>query len=129
MILPMLINHFAVDCNPNSHHFFGLEPWYQYLQMADDGYGHCAPVGFNPLGTNSSFILIGLAIIDDLIRVAALVAFGFIIYGGITYSTSQGSADSVGRAKSTIVNALIGLVIALLAVGIINTIGTKLGAT
>jgi len=120
-----LFGHFAVSCAPKT--FFGLAPWYQYLQMADDGTGHCTPQNFQVLGTHSSFLLIGMAIIDDLIRVAALVAFFFIITGGFTYMTSQGAPDATSRAKSTIVNALVGLVIAILATVIVNFIGNSLG--
>jgi hypothetical protein len=71
--------------------------------------------------------LIGLAILDDLIRIAALVAVGYVIYGGIQYVTSQGSPDATGKAQQTIINALIGVVLATLAASIVNLIGTRLG--
>lgn len=113
--------------------FFGLVPWYQYLDM--DPTQGCKITNFNDgqnaqtvLGTHSPLLLIGLAIIDDLIRAAALVAVGFVIYGGITYATSQGSPDATSQAQGTIVNALIGLVIALIAVGFVTYIGNTLGA-
>ena len=79
------------------------------------------------LGSHSWFLLIGLAILDDLIRIAALVAVGFVIYGGIQYVTSQGSPDQTKQAQQTIINALIGLVLAILASSIVAFIGNRLG--
>lgn len=140
MILTPLINTFAVSCNANAT-FFGLVPWYHFLTLAStnvlDGAGHtvyttCAITNFNTtgakvLGAQSPFLLITLAILDDLVRVAGLVAVGFIIFGGIQYTTSQGSPDATKKAQQTIINALIGVVIAVLASGIVEFIGNKLG--
>ena len=68
-------------------------------------------------------MLIALALLDDLIRIAALVAVGYVIYGGIQYSTSQGSPDATKKAQSTIINALIGVSMAVLAASIVAFIG------
>src|SRR4051812_1544207 len=111
-VYPML-SHVAA-CTYTS--FFGLKPWYAYLPG-------CSVNDFNklilPEDGQSGFLLIGLAIFDDLLRIAALVAIGFIIYGGILYVTSQGSPDQTGKAQNTIINALIGLVVAILAAAIV----------
>jgi len=72
--------------------------------------------------------LIALAIFEDLLRSAGALAFGFIIYGGIRYITSQGEPDNTNAARTTILNALIGAAIAAVAAAIISFIGTKLGA-
>lgn len=119
----------ARDCNDKPT-FFGLVPWYEYLSMAPDGVGGCRVTNFDNdhvLGKKSPFLLIALAILDDLIRLAALVALGFVVYGGILYVTSQGSPDSTKHALQTIINALIGLVLALLAAGLVGFIGKQLG--
>jgi hypothetical protein len=113
--------------------FLGLEPWYQYLGMQTDASGSCSTIAFpststGALGANSPFLLIGLAVVDDLIRVAALVAVGYVIYGGIQYMTSGGSPDSTKKAQGTIINALVGLVIAILAASIVAFIGNRLGS-
>lgn len=111
--------------------FFGLVPWYQYLSLQPDAAGGCQITNFNEdhvLGSTSPFLLIGLAVLDDLIRLAALVALGFVIFGGIKYVTSQGSPDSTKNAQQTVINALIGLVLALLAAGLVGFIGSKLGS-
>ncbi len=112
----------TVSCKEQS--FFGLKPWYSYLQTD----GQCNPIKFNVLKPNgtSDFGLVALALIDDLLRIAGLVAVGYIIYGGILYVTSQGSPDQTSKAQSTIQNALIGLVIAIVAVAFVSFLGNKL---
>ena len=59
--------------------------------------------------------LIGLAIFEDLLRVAGMAAVAFVIYGGFRYTTSQGSPEQTGAALGTILHALIGLAIAIIA--------------
>ena len=75
----------------------------------------------------SSIPLILLAIVDDLLRLAGLAAVFFIIWAGAQYIISQGSPDQAARAKDTIVNAFIGLVIALVAIAFVGYLGAKLG--
>lgn len=111
--------------------FFGLVPWYQYLdvQLKRDNQGntHCEIENFNLLGSKSGLLLIMLAVIDDLLRVAGIVAVAFIIVGGFKLITSQGDPQGTAAGRSTIINALIGLVIALVAITIVSFIGNKLG--
>ena len=124
MLLPNLT--FLGDANSCSKPFLGLETWFHFLPASsfnDD----CTIKSFNALGANSDFLLIALAILDDLIRVAALVAVGYVIYGGFAYMTSQGSPDATKKAQQTIINALIGLVVAILAASIVTFIGGRLG--
>ena len=120
------------ECS-NNVTFFGLEPWYKFLPVAVDnsknGTGRCeVSLADHPILGNKSFVLlIALAILDDLVRVAALVSLFYVIYGGIQYTTSQGSPDSTTKARQTILNALIGLTLALLAVSIVNFVGNHIG--
>jgi len=119
------VQTFAAACSKPT--FFGLVPWYQYLKLDSS----CNVTSFNDpnsiIGPQSGLLLVGLAILDDLIRVAALVAVGYIIYGGIQYVTSQGSPDATSKAQQTIINALIGVVVAVVASGLVTFIGTKIG--
>jgi len=121
-----LVQNFAVNCNAGGT-FFGLVPWYHYLNFTDDGNGGCHMANFHLLGSNSDLLLIALAILDDLLRVAAMVAVAFVIWGGIEYTTSQGSPDSTNKARQSIINALVGLVIAIMAASLVSFIGGKLG--
>ena len=126
---------FASAAGSCSKSFLGLKTWFAYFpdnwfKMSGDK-NVCAlnnNFGLLPKSGPSGLLLIALAILDDLIRIVALVAVGFVIYGGIQYITSQGSPDATKRAQQTIINALIGLAIALIAVAIVSFIGNKLGA-
>lgn len=129
-MLPAFISRFAIDpdCNPPS--FFGLKPWFQYLKTDDA----CNVIDFRILYRNadgtsgSDVLLVGLAVVDDMLRIAGFVAIGFIIYGGVVYLTSQGSPDATGKAQTTIQNALIGLVICIMAIALVTFLGSRVGA-
>jgi hypothetical protein len=129
LLAPMLQN-FAAACS-NNVTFLGLVPWYRYMSLSTDAAGRCVVSSFDDpnkvLGGQSAFLLIGAAILDDLIRIAAYVSVGYVIYGGIQYITSQGSSDQTKKAQQTIINALIGLAVALIAVVIVTFIGDRLG--
>lgn len=115
-----LLSRFAAACNSTG--FFGFPTWYKYLKY-DDSSGNCEIVNFDV----SQIPLIVLALVEIALRIAALVAVGYIIYGGVQFITGQGEADKSKKARQTIINALIGLVIALLSVGVVTFIGTRIG--
>lgn len=77
--------------------------------------GTAAPVTLQSVITN---------ILYSVILVLGIVAVIFIIKGGIDYITSAGDATKLQKAKNTIVYAVIGLVVSVLAFAIVNfTIG------
>lgn len=129
-----LFTFFADACNANAT-FFGIPAWYKYLINADrmrtntdavSGIVSCdLHEGFK--WADGDLVLVGMGILDIALRIAALVAVGFVIYGGISYVTSEGQPDSTKNAQTTIINALIGLVIAILATAIVSFIGNRLG--
>lgn len=73
-------------------------------------------------------VLIGFGVLDILIRIAGLVAVGFVVYGGVLYVLSRGEPDKAKKALGTIINALIGLVIAVVAAAIVAFLGGRLSA-
>ncbi len=105
--------------------FFGLIPWWQYLPN-DDFDNNCNIVHFDVIH-GSDVPLVLLAIVDDLLRIAALVSIGFVIYGAVKYTASQGDPESVAKAQSTVVNALIGLAVAIVSVAFVSFISNRLG--
>jgi hypothetical protein len=109
---------FAVTCK---HQFFGLVPWYKYLDLDNK----CNIVNFDLLNAKDVSLIL-LAVVDDLLRLAGLLAIGYVIYGAIRYILSQGSPEETAKAQSTIINALVGLAIAMLAVGIVSFLGNQL---
>lgn len=113
-------------CDPvaTANSFLGLPHWFEYLSGEEDAFGKCVPtVDWNSVG---DIWLIGLAGIDILLRIAAMVAIGYIIYAGFLYMTSNGEPDRAKGAKDTILNALIGLVITVVATGIVSFIGNTI---
>ncbi|HET8709336.1 MAG TPA: hypothetical protein VFL85_03585 [Candidatus Saccharimonadales bacterium] len=120
-MLPSSVLFAAGQCADRT--FLGLVPWYHYLKLDKN----CEIPNFTLLGSHSDILLIILAVIDDLLRIAGVVAVVFVIYAGFRYVTSQGSPEETSKAQSTIINALIGLAIALIAVGVVSYIGNKLG--
>ena len=77
--------------------------------------------------------LFGTGGIFNNIANAALFIIGAIsvlmlIYGGIRYTTSGGNEKGVTAAKNTILYAVVGIVVALLAYAIVNFVLTSLVA-
>ena len=76
-------------------------------------------------GSDQSTSLFGNGGIFQTITNTALYIIGAIsvlmlIYGGIRYTISMGDAKNVEAAKNTILYAIIGIVVALLAYAIVN---------
>lgn len=115
------------DC---SNSFLGLPTWYEYLQLDED----CTVVGPSVANDDGSTRLditkvitrVSLAIIDILMRVGGMVAFGFIVYSGFRFVMSQGNPDQEKAARETAINAIIGMVITIFAIAIVTFIGNRL---
>ena len=111
LIAPM--NAFAVDCDPNGGVTVGLE---------------CAkPEGAQTelFGTDGVFTII----INTALFIIGAISVMMLIYGGIRYTTSGGNEKSVTAAKNTILYAVVGIIIALLAYAIVNFVLTTLTAS
>jgi hypothetical protein len=65
-------------------------------------------------------------IINTLLYVIGAVSVLMIIYGGIRYTISGGNEKDVLAAKNTIMYAIIGVIVALLAFAIVNFVLTRL---
>ena len=59
-------------------------------------------------------------IINVALGVIGVVAVVMIIFGGFTYTTSRGDAEKVKKGKNTILDGIVGLIVALLAFAIVN---------
>jgi hypothetical protein len=121
------LHNFAAACGGGS--FFGFPPWYKYLDgknstvtsIIDNSTGVpvCTPV----INSINDFWLIGLAVIEILLRVGMLAAVFFVVYAGIKYTNSRGNPDKIESAKKTLVDAIAGLVITIIATGVVSFIG------
>lgn len=105
--------------------FLGLLPWNYYLTMDSS----CSATNFHLLGSNSSLLLIGLAIIDDLLRIAGLLAVLFIIYAGVKFILSQGSPDEAAKARTGAINALVGLAITIVAISFVTFLANNVNGS
>ena len=59
-------------------------------------------------------------IVNVLLFILGAIAVIMIIIGGIRYTTSNGDASNIKAAKDTILYAVIGLIVAILAYAIVN---------
>jgi len=114
-----LVNQFGAACPGGG--FLGFPTWYKYLNGVTTN-GACAP---QVSGLNDIWLIVA-AVIEILLRVAALAAVGFIIYGGFQYITSQAEPSKTTEARGTIINALVGLVIAIMATAIVGFIARSI---
>lgn len=111
-------------------------PWYKYLPSEGSQGKGCRPVTISKDGSPAvdnkktdwarTISAVAIAVIDTLTRISAIIALGFIIWGAIQYITSQGEPEGLQNAKNTIMNALIGLIIVILAIGIVQFIGNTI---
>lgn len=70
----------------------------------------------------------GLTSILNIVFIAAgLLAVIFVIIGGVKYTVSGGDPSGLKSAKETITYAIIGLIVTLVAFGIVNFV-THIGA-
>lgn len=73
-----------------------------------------------PSGTNTNLSGFVQNIVNILIAVIGVVAVIMLIVGGFRYVFSQGNEKAVQGAKDTILYAIIGLIVAILAFAIVN---------
>jgi len=125
--------------------FFGLKPWYYYMdkELGEPFGSKGSKAPADPCGVRCFNIFeqanpnacgqkksdlpgIGLVIIDNLLRVGGLVAVAFVIIGSFQYVASRGNSERTSSAQSTIISALTGLAITLVAVALVSFLGNRL---
>ena len=67
-------------------------------------------------------IVLALNVLSIAVQLAGYVAVAFVIWGGILYMLTNGEPGKIASAKKTIINALIGLLIVLIAITLVNFI-------
>lgn len=88
---------------------------------------NCATTGVNASGgAKQSSSLPLTKIINILLYIIGAVAVIMIIVGGLRYVLSGGDSSSVSGAKNTILYAVVGLAIAILAYSIVNFVITNI---
>ena len=102
------------------HSFFGIPAWYEYLPLNGD-----CTINTDATGGNT-IVLVVMAVTDILLFVAGFVAGFYVIYGGFKYITSTAEPTKISAAKTTILNAIIGLAIAIIASAVVSFIAGRL---
>lgn len=115
----------ASDCNKG---FLGFPAWYDGLidETTGDDCAIMSPADLNDDGKNnglSKFIwTIVLNIIEIALGLLGYISAGFTLYGGFLFITSNGKPDSAAKARKTMLDAIIGLAIAMGSIAIVNFI-------
>ncbi len=65
--------------------------------------------------------------VNLLLWLVGIISVVMLIFGGIKYATSAGDTNKVKLAKDTILYAVIGLVVSLLAYAIVNFVFNEIG--
>lgn len=119
------LHNFAAACTPSGGGLFGFPKWYKYLQGIESVDANSNIVCSPHITSINDVWLIVAAVIDMLLRLAVLLAIGYVVYGGITYIRSQGQPDQTAQAQKTILNAIVGLVMAVAATGLITFVAGR----
>lgn len=110
----------------------GIPTWFRGLSVVKGGKCEIAGPG-QALDNGKSLDLTGfiwriaLNIVDIGLSVVGIIAVFFILYGGFQFLTGGNNPSQVEKARKTILNAVVGLVISLGAVAIINLVFGILG--
>ena len=105
--------------------FMGLTPWYA------GGPTGCLLDDENWTEANLPVTVwtIVLNLVGDVVGILGFLAIGLVIWGGYQYMLSQGDAGKAAKGKMTIVHAMIGLIICILASTITRAIADILKET
>ena len=119
-VFPVGNTYADADCSSKT--ILGLRPWYDGLTTTTSDKKSCV-IQPQTDDTLPSFVWrIVLNVLADLSLIVGYAAIIFVIFGGYKYIMSTGDSGKVASAKLIITNALIGLVISVLATVIVNTI-------
>lgn len=98
-----------------------IPSWHQYLPK--DSTCH---IDMKRFQFPNDIAPIALAIVEILLRIGTLAAVAFVIYGGFQFLTSQGEPDKAANARKTLINAVVGLVITVIATAVVAFVGRQL---
>ena len=102
----------AAVCNKDKS-FFGIPTWYKYLELDNK-------CNVKTSGEKNVPEKIILGLIDIALFLAGLLAVIMIMWGGFQFIFANGEPGSIANARKTILNAVIGLIIAILASQIVR---------
>lgn len=128
LVTPQTANAAVKDCDAR---LMGIPPWYRGLTK--DNPPTCDLKEINDSGAANTLSLskfiwkIVLNIVEMAIVIVAYISVFFILFGGFLFMTGGDKPAQVEKARKTIMDAVIGLVIAMAAIAIVNLIFRILG--
>lgn len=77
--------------------------------------------GVNATGSDKTTLEVRIQdIVNLMLFILGAIAVIMIVIGGIRYTTSNGDSSAITSAKNTILYAVVGLIVAILAYAIVN---------
>ena len=103
-------------------------PWWEYMPGQYDSLNQCSPSLYGAQGQFQldNIWLIGLAVVDILLRAAGLVAVISIMVAGAQSQFTSGNPEKAAAARKRLYNSLIGLGIVVVATAAVTFIGNQL---
>lgn len=83
----------------------------------------------NDVATLNCVPIVFMNVVNALLGLSGITAVIFIIVSGLILMNSGGDQKKIASSKSTLTYAIIGLILILLAFGIVNFIGYVTGVT
>ena len=120
MIVPSQPAYAGADCEKS---ILGIPPWYKGLTGAKC---NIKKPGSGEKGVDRFVLKIAANVINIMLRIVVYIAVGFVIYGGYYYLVSAGNANRIAKAKSLILNALIGLIIAAASAAVVGFVAAQI---
>ncbi|MBC7564976.1 hypothetical protein H7100_01960 [Candidatus Saccharibacteria bacterium] len=117
------------DCEKS---FLGIQPWFKGMTVLEDGKCNIASPG-QTLTNGTTLDLqgfiwrIALNVIGMALTVVGYIAFFFILYGGFQFLTGGNNPGQIEKARKTLLNAVVGLIISLASIAIVNLIFNVVG--
>jgi hypothetical protein len=113
--MPQIVMAASDNCNQG---FLGFPSWFRGLTAAPPD---CSIESPTKAGGISKFIWhIVLNIVEMALVAVGYISAFYILYGGFQFMTSQGKPDNAAKARSIILDAIIGLIISFAAVAVVN---------
>lgn len=100
-----------------------IPTWYEYLPGKPSTTGECE---VDTSGGGITVVLILMGVFDIILFLGGVLAVIMVIYGGFKLVTSTGEPQKIAAGRTTIINALVGLGIAIIASQIVGFIAGKL---
>lgn len=119
------LNSVFFACTIGSGSFFFFPHWWEYLKKQKNAIGQCVPV----INFPHDILLIGLAVLDMLLRLAGFVAVISIMVAGAQLVLSEGNVEKATSSRNRLINSLIGLAVAVTATALVAMIGNVAGGS